>query len=206
MKIIGICGGSGSGKTSIIKDIRNQFDADELCIISQDEYYRKREEQKKDDKGIRNFDLPYAIRSEEMIADITKLKEGKKVSRLEYTYNNELKEPQTVIYKPAPILIIEGLFIFHFQEIKELCDLRIFVHAEKKIMLDRRIRRDRKERNYPLEDVLYRFEHHVMPAFKEYIKPHKCEADLVIVNNIDYKPGMNVLCGYIRDFLGRNQS
>lgn len=204
MKIIGICGGSGSGKTSIIRDIRRLFNEDQLCIISQDEYYRKREEQIRDEKGIQNFDLPYAIRSEEMIADISKLKEGEKVSRIEYTYNNELKDPQTVFYQPAPVLIIEGLFIFHFEEIREMCDLKIFVHAGKKLMLDRRIKRDRTERNYPLEDVLYRFEHHVLPAFKKYIKPYKKESDLVIVNNTRYDPGLNVLCGYIRDFLCRN--
>jgi uridine kinase len=204
MKIIGICGGSGSGKTSIIRDIRRQFNEDQLCIISQDEYYRKREEQIRDEKGIQNFDLPYAIRSEEMIADISKLREGEKVSRIEYTYNNELKDPQTVFYQPAPVLIIEGLFIFHFEEIREMCDLKIFVHAEKKLMLDRRIKRDRTERNYPLEDVLYRFEHHVLPAFKKYIKPYKKESDLVIVNNTRYDPGLNVLCGYIRDFLSKN--
>ncbi len=191
--IIGISGGSGSGKTTIIHELRALFPEEKLCIISQDEYYRPREEQIWDDAGYQNFDLPESIDDTAFASDIKKLIEGETVIKKQYVFNNANKEPTQLEFKPAPIIIVEGLFVFHFDDIRNLLDLRIFIDAEDIIKLKRRIIRDAGERNYPLEDVLHRYEHHVLPSFRSYIEPFKQRAHLVINNHTSYAKAIEVL-------------
>lgn len=196
--IIGITGGSGSGKTTLIRELRKQFSKKELCIISQDDYYYPRDSQKIDANGIHNFDLPGAINKKDFLRDILLLKKGKTLKRKEYTFNNEKAKPKTLTFRPAKIIVVEGLFIFHYNKINALLDLKIFVHAKENIKLIRRIIRDQTCRNYPLEDVLYRYEHHVLPSFEKYIGPYIESADLVINNNTDFKIASEVLQGFIK--------
>jgi uridine kinase len=105
---IGITGGSGSGKTYFINTLANRFSHDEICLISQDHYYKARDLQTTDDQGVQNFDLPSAIERERFHQDILKLKSGQTLQIKEYTFNNSLAKPTTIEFKPAPILIIEG--------------------------------------------------------------------------------------------------
>lgn len=195
--IIGICGGSGSGKTSFIRRLRDQFTEAELCIVSQDDYYKPRHEQKADGKGILNFDLPNSIDKKSLRQDIERLKNGEVVTRVEYTFNNEQAEPKPLTFHPAPVIIVEGLFVFHYKKLAPLFDLKIFINAKDNLKVIRRILRDRVERNYPLEDVLYRYEHHVLPAYERFIEPYREEADVVINNNQDFNRGLAVITGFI---------
>ena len=164
--VIGICGGSGSGKTSFIRKLRTIFDENEICIISQDDYYKPIEEQEIDAQGVENFDLPKSINHETLASDILRLKEGKSITRKEYTFNNDKSLAKTIELHPAPIIIVEGLFVLHFQEVKKLLNYSIFIEAKENLKVIRRIKRDQIERNYPLEDVLYRYEFHVMNSFE----------------------------------------
>ncbi len=197
--LIGITGGSGSGKTSIIHELRDLFTEDQLCIISQDEYYHPREQQIWDDAGYQNFDLPESIDAKSFSHDIRKLIDGKNVIKEQYTFNNPNKEKKELIFKHAPIIIVEGLFVFYFDEIRNLLDLRIFIDAEDIIKLKRRIVRDAGERNYPLEDVLHRYEHHVLPSYRSFIEPFKREAHIVINNHSSYDKAIDVMSALIRD-------
>ncbi len=197
--IIGISGGSGSGKTSFIQDIKSHFTSEEICFLSQDDYYRPREEQKEDVNGIKNFDLPESIDMDEYFIDLVKLTNGIAVERMEYTYNNNLKEPKVIHFKPAPIVIVEGLFVFNEPKLFDMMDLRIIIHATDTQKIIRRIKRDRVERNYPLEDVLYRYEHHVLPSFEAYIHPYLNKVDLIINNNKSYEKGRDMLIAYLKE-------
>lgn len=201
--IVGITGGSGSGKTTFIRRIRAQFSASELCIISQDEYYRPLEEQIKDENSVENFDLPHSINDALFFADIQKLIAGHSVEKLEYIFNKPDVQPVIKIFSPAPIIVVEGLFVFHFEQLKQLFDLKVFFHAEDHLKLTRRILRDQIERGYPMDDVLYRFEHHVMPSFKKFIEPYMYEADVVINNNQNFEKGLDVICSYLRRILDK---
>jgi len=200
--IIGITGGSGSGKTSLLKMLRDEFSSGELAILTQDNYYKHREEQFVDQEGIQNFDLPTSIILEEYCADLKKLREGNVVERLEYTYNNEKHNPSNIRIEPARVIITEGLFIMHLEEVRVLLDMSIYVEVNDVLKLKRRILRDKVERNYPLEDVLYRYEHHVLPAYKKYIQPYKAESNIIINNNANMDAAMQMIVGYVRSLLG----
>ncbi len=197
--VIGITGGSGSGKTSFIRQLKSRFQEGDICVISQDDYYRPRHEQATDGQGIHNFDLPKSIDKKAFVKDLKLLLEGQIVSREEYTFNNAEAMPRTLTFHPAPVIIVEGIFVLHFKKVRKLLNLKLFLHAKENLKVIRRIRRDQIERNYPLDDVLYRYQHHVLPTFERYIQPYMDEADMIINNNHHFEMGLEVLSGFLRD-------
>lgn len=199
--VIGITGGSGSGKTSIVHKIRDLFEESELCIMSQDNFYIPREDQFVDENGVQNFDLPSSINLKSFVADVKSLMNGNSVKLQEYVFNNETKQSKTLHFEPAPIMLVEGLFIYHDDAMRELFDYKFFVDAPEDVKLIRRIKRDRVERNYPLDDVLYRFEHHVTPSYVQYILPYKSHCDMIINNTHSYEKGVDILSSFIRSKL-----
>lgn len=198
---IGITGGSGSGKTFFLQGLASRFTQDEMCLISQDNYYKPRDQQPVDENGIKNFDLPESIDREAFLADLIKLKAGQDVVKKEYTFNNPAAEPNMLTFKSTPILVVEGLFVQYFEEIAREIDLKIFVEAKDHVKLGRRIRRDQTERGYDLDDVLYRYQYHVMPVYEAMIDPLKYHADLVIPNNQHFTNALEVLVGYLKTLL-----
>lgn len=198
---VGISGGSGSGKTTIIKELRKRFSIDQVCLLSLDDYYVSREEQVDDANGITNFDLPTSINERELVRDLALLKAGKVVERIEYTFNNVNVTPKTLVFKPAPVIIVEGIFIYHYLEVRAALDVKVFIEADHDIKLERRIKRDSVERNYPESDVRYRFKHHVTPSYDEFVAPYKSHCDIVINNNVDYKIGLEMLDGFLQRHL-----
>jgi uridine kinase len=201
---IGITGGSGSGKTYFIQHLANRFEPNEICLLSQDHYYKSRDLQITDASGVKNFDLPSAIERERFYNDILKLKEGKSLSIKEYTFNNPNATPKNIEFKPAPLLIIEGLFVQLFEEIANELDLKIFIEAKDYIKLTRRIRRDNDERGYDIDDVLYRYQHHVMPIYETMIEPLKHQADLIIPNNQNFERAIDILTLSLKAKLANN--
>ncbi len=202
--LIGITGGSGSGKTTFIKEIRQAFTEEQVCILSQDDYYFPREQQLTDAAGVKNFDLPRSIDKKSFKKDLEQLLSGKLVERMEYTFNNEKANPKMLRFESAPIIIVEGIFVFHFKKIRRLLDLKIFLHAKENLKVIRRIKRDQIERNYPIEDVLYRYEKHVLPTFERYIEPYMEDADIVVNNNQHFSVGLEVVKGFIKGKLSES--
>lgn len=200
--IIGITGGSGSGKTSIINILQKTFSPEQLSLVSQDNYYRPREEQSTDENGVTNFDLPSCIDHERFLSDMYQLRAGNTIEFKEYTFNNSLATPKLITIKPTPIIIVEGLFVFYYEELRKLMDLKVYVHASDIAKLMRRIKRDQSERNYPIDDVLYRYEHHVTPAFESYILPYKNLSDIIINNERSYDAALDVLIGFVKNRIG----
>lgn len=201
--LIGLTGLSGSGKTTFLHRLEKAFGKEQLCVLSQDNYYKPRNEQKVDAQGVHNYDLPTSINREEFYRDIVQLLEGKTVLREEYTFNNKLATPTMLEFPSRPLILVEGIFIYHYKEIRKLLDLKLFLHVKETTALGRRIRRDQIERNYPLEDVLYRYEKHVLPSYERFIKPFQSEADLVINNNQNFEIGLDIVVTYLHSILER---
>jgi uridine kinase len=186
--IIGIAGGSGSGKTFFLNSFLHHFKHDEVTLISQDDYYIPAGEMTQEENKLYNFDLPTTIDDAAFLHDINQLIKGEVVYKKEYNFNNPLAVVKILEIKPAPIIIVEGLFILHFKGIASLLGHKIFVDSEETVALQRRIKRDGMERGYPEDDVLYKWHNHVVPAYKEFLLPYKNQCDRIIVNNDD-NPG-----------------
>lgn len=199
--VIGITGGSGSGKTYFLNSLLHEFSKDQVCLLSQDNYYHPREQQPLDENGVKNFDTPQSINSKELAIDVAKLKSGEGFERLEYTFNNPNVKPKLLKFEAAPIVVIEGLFVMHYPEVEKLLDLRLFIDAKDHIKLKRRIIRDKVERGYDLDDVLYRFEKHVMPSYDKYLEPLRHKADFIIPNNDHINNALEVLVGFLKSKL-----
>jgi len=199
--IVGICGGSGSGKTSFIKDLAKVLPPGAVSIITQDNYYKPLEAQHRDDNGEVNFDLPTAIDRDGLHEDISNLLNGRSIFRSEYTFNNNGKEAELIEVHPTPVLIVEGLFVLHFEELSERMDLKVFLDVPEQTKLERRVKRDAEERGYSKETVLYQWENHVMPSFRQYLEPYSKECDLIISNRTSYDRGLLVLRDHIKSKL-----
>jgi uridine kinase len=198
---IGITGGSGSGKTHFLKLLASHFAEKEVCLISQDHYYKPFDQQPLDNNGIQNFDLPASIERELLLNDLLKLKSGVAIQKKEHTFNNPKLIPKLFELNPAPIIIIEGLFVQFFEEIAAQLDLKIFIEAKDYLKLSRRIRRDNTERGYGLDEVLYQYENHVMPVFESLIEPLKHQADIIIPSNSHMEAPANVIAGFLKRLL-----
>ena len=199
--VIGVCGGSGSGKTTLVHLVRQAFDTEQICLLSQDDFYIPREEQVKDVNGVVDFDRLTSIDIRKFQDSLGQLIKGKSLSLKEYVFNNDAVEPKIKLIDSAPVIIVEGLFILHSEELKRMMDLTVFVDTKDSLKVIRRIQRDQSERNYPLDDVLYRYEHHVLPSYMKYIEPHKKDVDLIINNNGDVNKAASLLSNLIKGIL-----
>ncbi|QEK51686.1 uridine kinase [Pedobacter aquae] len=181
--VIGVAGGSGSGKTFFLNCFLNHFTPEEVCLVSQDDYYIPVGHLSAEENKLYNFDLPSCIDIEAFEKDITSLLNYQTVYKKEYTFNNSNAVPKILEIKPAPVLIVEGLFIYHYPSVDPLFDYRIFIDAATEIALERRLHRDLMERGYSEEDVMYKWENHVMPAYEEYLLPHRNRCNKIADNS-----------------------
>ncbi|MFN0031144.1 MAG: uridine kinase [Flavobacteriales bacterium] len=196
--LIGIAGGSGSGKTTFLRELLSHFTPRQVALVSQDNYYKPKHEQPVDENGVENFDLPESIDREKFVQHMQQLSSGQPIELLEYNFNNPAWEPEVVVVRPAPVIIMEGLFVFHYGEIGERLDYKVFIDAHHDERLKRRLYRDEVERGYPAEQVHYQWVNHVRPAEVKYLEPHVPQCDLVVDNNTSFAEGLDVLVSKIK--------
>ena len=189
---LGITGISGSGKTFFIEKIKEAM-GDKVAVLSFDDYYKPIEDQREDANGVINFDVPQALYHEQFHQDLLQLLQGRPVVIKKYQFENfEAPETTEVIY-PAPFIIAEGLFVFHFKEIDGLLNYRIFVESDLELSLNRRLARDTRERGITHERSLYQWNYHVLPCYRDYILPHKNRSDLVVFNESEYQENLQLI-------------
>lgn len=199
--LVGIAGGSASGKTSFLRDLKASLPPKTVSIITQDNYYLPIHEQSKDENGQVNFDLPTSINRAKFHADLEHIMNWEPITVKEYTFNNPDKVPGLITIEPRPIVIMEGLFIFHFEEIRKALDLRVFIDVRETKMLERRIQRDHIERGYNEESVRYQWDNHVIPSYKKYLKPYRDDSHVIVTNNSNYNKGLDVITNHLRSKL-----
>lgn len=182
MTVIGICGGSGSGKTTLLNRLAEHYSEYNPSVFSMDNYYKPIEEQTLDAEGKVNFDLPTALDRELLVSDLKKLIRGEEVEVFEYQFNATQKHVLLTI-EPSELIIVEGLFVFEYEEVRELIDFGIFVDVDPSIQLDRRIYRDQESRGYTRNEILYQWNNHVVPCYEKYLAPHETKADFIFHND-----------------------
>jgi uridine kinase len=178
--LIGIAGGTASGKTTLARILKNSFE-DKVSIIKHDYYYYDRSHFDVEDSKI-NFDHPDSFETELLINHLKSLKNGDAVERPVYSYKTNERLAEKRIVKPAPIIIVEGILIFHYEQLKNLFDLRIYVDTDADIRLLRRITRDINERGRTFESVKRQYLRTVKPMHQKYVEPTKYKADIIIPN------------------------
>lgn len=200
---VGISGGSGSGKTTLLRSLVQRFGDQALTLISQDNYYISLESIPRDLGGEVNFDHPDALDLEALAADLEKLRRGESFELMEYTFNNPAITPQKLTFRPSPIIVIEGLFVFNHPRVNALLDLKIFVDTSEHLRLSRRIRRDAEERGYGLEEVLGYYERFVVPMYRQHIEPWKSDCDILVPNDRHMERSTVVLIDHLEAILRR---
>ncbi|WP_299666434.1 uridine kinase [uncultured Polaribacter sp.] len=183
MLIIGIAGGTGSGKTTVVNQIIKQLPTDEVCVISQDSYYNETNNLSYDERTKINFDHPRAIDFELIIKHLKALKSGKTIDQPIYSFVTHNRTKDTLKTHPRKVVIVEGILILNNQELRDLFDIKIFVHAETDERLIRRLKRDITERGRDLDEVLSRYQSTLKPMHLQFIEPTKNFADLIIPND-----------------------
>jgi len=183
MLIIGIAGGTGSGKTTVVNQILNELPADEVCVISQDSYYNATESLSYQERTKINFDHPNAIDFKLLVEHISGLKNGEIINQPVYSFVTHNRIKDTLITHPRKVVIVEGILIFNNKELRDLFDIKIFVHADADERLIRRVRRDIEERGRDINEVLGRYQNTLKPMHQQFIEPTKNFADIIIPND-----------------------
>lgn len=191
--LVGVAGGSGSGKTTLIRALREQLPTGTVCLVSQDDYYHPIHKQKEDANGKVNFDLPEGIDLDLLADDLRSLANGEPVYRQEYTFNQPGVEPKWLEVRPAPVILVEGLFVLHHAPVRDQFHLKVFVEASEDVQLQRRLSRDAAERGYSPDDVRYQWDNHVMPAYRDYLLPYRSLCDLHVINEQRFDKALHVL-------------
>ena len=181
--IVGICGGSGSGKTTLLNRVFREFRHLNPSVFSMDNYYRSIDEQHIDENGNYNFDLPTALDEEKLISDLQQLVSGQEIIVKEYHFNSPPDKNVLVTVKPSNLIIVEGLFLFHYERVRELLDYSVFIKVDSEIQLDRRLYRDQETRGYSREEILYQWRNHVTPCYENYLLPYEKDASFRFRND-----------------------
>jgi len=183
MLIIGIAGGTGSGKTTVVQQIINELPETEVGVISQDSYYRENHNLSFEERALINFDHPRAIDFELLVNHLKALKKGDTIEQPVYSFVTHNRTDDSIITHPRKVMIVEGILILANAELREMFDVKIFVHADSDERLIRRLKRDIAERGRDMEEVLVRYQTTLKPMHQQFIEPTKAYADIIIPND-----------------------
>ena len=177
--VIGIAGGTGSGKTTLMDNLMKRFGSD-VTVLSHDNYYRRRDDMTLEERSKVNYDEPAALETDLMVRHLEKLRQGEAIECPVYDFAQHNRSNKTITIQPKRVIIVEGILIFEDQALRDLMDIRIFVDTDADVRLGRRILRDVEERGRTLQSVLEQYETTVKPMHEKYVEPSKKFADIVV--------------------------
>lgn len=198
MLIIGIAGGTGSGKTTVVRKLKTLLNAEDVVVIPQDSYYKDSSHLTPEEKAKNNFDHPNSVDFDLLIKDLKELKAGKSIEQPVYSYITCTRSTtETVHVEPASIIIVEGILIFTNEELRKMFDILIFVDADADDRLGRVIQRDIEERGKTVQQVLKRYQETVKPMHLQFIEPSKRYADIIVPQGGHNRVAISVLMATI---------
>jgi len=195
--IIGIAGGTGSGKTTVVRKVIESLPKNEVAIIPQDSYYKDNSHLPLEDRQEINFDHPRSLEFKLLIEHIKRLKEGKPIKQPIYSYLTCTRSDETIKVQPTKVIIVEGILILQNSQLRSLMDIKVFVDADTDDRLMRVIQRDIIERGRSVNKVLERYEKTVKPMHLQFIEPTKRYADVIIPQGGENKVGIDLLSSII---------
>jgi uridine kinase len=199
--VIGIAGGSGSGKTTVLRRIIREFGADPIAVLDHDAYYHDLSHLSPEERAQFNFDHPDALETDLMRAHLDRLVEGTAVEKPVYDFTTHTRRDDTETVEPRPVIIIEGILVLAESLLEERMDIKIYVDAADDIRLMRRIRRDIQERGRSIEGILRQYERTVRPMHLEFVEPSKRAADIIIPRGGHNRVAIQMIMSRIRDLL-----
>jgi uridine kinase len=206
MIIIGIAGGTGSGKTTVVNKIMHITPDDQVAVLGQDSYYKDNKTLSFEERQKINYDHPRSIDFDLLIQHIKDLKAGKSINQPVYSYMTHTRTEDFVVVHPKNVIIVEGILVFTNEELRNLCDIKIFVHADADERLIRRIKRDIHERGRTVEEVLNRYETMLKPMHNQFIEPSMQYADIIVPLGGDNHVAIDVLASMIKDKLRKDKN
>ena len=198
--IIGIAGGTGSGKTTLVKNLRQRFDCD-ITVISHDNYYRAHHDMPYEERCKLNYDEPAAFETELMVQHLAQLRSGQPVDCPVYDFTIHNRTQETIRLEPRPVIMVEGILIFENPALRDLMDIRIFVDTDADIRLCRRVKRDVNKRGRSLLSVLEQYQATVKPMHDRYVEPSKRYANLVVLEGGKNPVALDMIINYIQHHL-----
>ena len=198
--VIGIAGGTGSGKTTLMKNLINRFE-DVVTVISHDNYYKRHDDIPYEERCKLNYDEPSAFDTSLMVYHLDQLRHGYAIECPVYDFTVHNRSSETIHIVPKKVIIVEGILIFENEELRNLMDIRIFVDTDADIRLCRRIKRDVNKRGRSLESVLAQYQQTVKPMQERYVEPSKKYADLVVPEGGKNLVALNMITGHIQHYL-----
>lgn len=178
--VIGVAGGTGSGKTTLARRLREQFGEHEVTVLNHDSYYKRHDEMPYEERCLLNYDHPDAFDTDLMVEHLKQLKNGQAVQCPTYDYTQHNRAKETVTLRPAPVILVEGILIFCSPELFSEMDIKVFVDADADVRILRRIIRDVKKRGRTLDSVVSQYLTTVKPMHEQFVEPSKRKADLII--------------------------
>lgn len=204
MLIIGIVGGTGSGKTTVVKKIRERLPENEVVILPQDSYYKDSSDKPLEERLEMNFDHPDSIEWELLVQHLKELKEGRQIEQPIYSYLTCTRASETIPIKPCKVVIVEGILVLTNPELRELLNLKVFVDADADDRLIRVINRDIVERGRSVNKVMERYELTVKPMHEQFIEPTKRFANIIVPQGGNNHIAIDILTKFILDFLDKD--
>jgi len=198
---IGICGGTGSGKTTITNRLTEALSEDSVLLLQQDHYYKDTPHLPLAERAKQNFDHPEPVDTQLLISHVRALREGQAIERPVYDFTQHRRVPATVHLEPRPALIVEGILIFENPALRNLCDIKIFVDTEADLRFIRRLRRDIRERGRTVESVIEQYMTTVRPMHMEFVEPSKRYADVIIPEGGYNEVGIDLVIQKIRSLV-----
>ena len=204
--VIGIAGGTGSGKTTITRKLMQRF-GNEVSVIYHDNYYKAHHNMPYEERAKLNYDQPDAFDTDQLIEAVRALKKGRSVICPVYDYSIHDRSEKTVTVKPARVVIVEGILIFENKELCSLMDIKVFVDADADVRILRRIVRDVRDRGRSLESVVNQYLGTVKPMHEKYVEPSKRNADIIVPEGGHNKVALELLMERVRAHLeGKNEN